>query len=66
MLHCICSNVALHLHENVVPWLQSFSRKYLSAQFYDKIKSALAESYSTEIKPRYFLPRISEYVLNMF
>lgn len=55
-----------HSHEDVVPWLQGFSRNYLSAQFYGEIKPVLAENYSTEIKRRYFLPRISEYVLNKF
>ena len=41
------------------------SRKYLSAHFYDEIKSVLAENCSLEIKPPYFLS-ISEYFLNIF
>ena len=38
--------------------------KNLSAQFYHKINSISAQNDSTEITSCYFLPRISQFVLN--
>ena len=64
MKHLPEKNLKKKTSTHILDLAEADSRDYLLAHFYDEIRSALAENYSTEIKS--YLPTyISEYVSNI-